>query len=253
MASKNLNTLPSIQNNISFQVCPMIRFIGIAVSILILWNGVGDFIYAYSPNLGGLNYLSPDVWNVIATANNRPHWMIMMAQTAGWFYPIYALTYFNWWVGMQRAGIWLSLIPNLLLAYAVLMIGGIQHAGFAFLSVLSQAKEVVGSSDPNFYSLANRYIVEHFIIGDLTAALALYIGTIWHGIAIISGRTSFPKWFIFFSPLGTLIITMILGIVFPAPISGIFMALFGTWFVLVPNIAGTIWVWKRACATPEKI
>ena len=128
-----------------------LRLIGVVVSILILWNGVCDYIYAYSPKLSGLEYLSPAAWEVISTAGNRPHWMIMMAQTAGWLYPVYALSYYHWWVGMRRAGFWLAAVPCIMLAYALLMIGGIQHAGFAFLSVLSQAKALVGSTDNTFY------------------------------------------------------------------------------------------------------
>ena len=72
------------------------------------------------------------------------------------------------------------------------MIGGIQHAGFAFLSVLAQAKALVGSTDNLFYETANRLIIDHFFMGDLTAELAFYIGTIWHGVGILSGRTLYP-------------------------------------------------------------
>jgi len=148
-----------------------LRLIGVVVSILILWNGVCDYIYAYSPALSGLEYFSPAAWDVIRTAGHHPHWMIMMAQTAGWLYPIYALSYYLWWIGMRPAGFWLATVPCVILAYALLMIGGIQHAGFAFLSVLAQAKALVGSTDNLFYETANRLIVDHFFMGDLTAEL----------------------------------------------------------------------------------
>jgi hypothetical protein len=99
--------------------------------------------------------------------------MIMMSQTAGWLYPIYALSYYHWWIDMRRAGFWLATVPCVMLAYALLMIGGIQHAGFAFLSVPAQAKALVGSTDNTFYEKANRLIVDHFFMGDLTAELAV--------------------------------------------------------------------------------
>jgi hypothetical protein len=222
-----------------------LRVIGVVVSILILWNGVCDFIYAYSSHLSGLEYFSPLVWNVISTAGNRPHWMVMMAQTAGWLYPFYALSYYLWWVGMRRAGFWLAAVPCGILAYALLMIGGIQHAGFAFLSVLAQAKAVVGCTDNTFYEMANRFVTDHFLMGDLTAMLALTIGPIWHAIGVLSGRTIFPRWFIFFSPFGVLTITMTLGAFLPAPFAGFPIALFGTWFMLIPCIASTVWLWNR--------
>jgi hypothetical protein len=158
------------------QLRTRLRLIGIGVSILILWNGVCDYIYGYDPKLSGLGYFSLAVVPAILTADGRPHWLLLVAQTAGWLYPLYALTYYPWWIGMRRAGFWLGRLPVLLLVYAVLMIGGIQHAGWAFLSVLEQAKAVAGSTDPKFFALANRYILEHFIVGDLTAAVALNVG-----------------------------------------------------------------------------
>lgn len=220
-------------------------FMGVAVSILVLWNGVCDYLFAYSSQLSGSDYCSSAVYKLILTANGRPHWMVMLAQTAGWLYPIYALTYYHWWIGMRRAGFWLAHAPLILLAYALLMIGGIQHAGFAFLSVLEQAKEVVGCTDNVFYSLANRYIIEHFVFGDLTAMIALSVGSIWQAIGILSGKTMYPRWFLIVSPLGVLTITMVFGSFLPAPYAGFVLALFGTWFMLVPNIASTIWLWKN--------
>lgn len=229
------------------RLCHRLRLIGISVSILLLWNGVCDFIYGYSPKLSGLEYFSPAVWDTIRTAGNRPHWMVMMAQTAGWLYPLYALSYYHWWVGMRRAGFWLAHVPCGLLAYAVLMIGGIQHAGWAFLSVLAQAKAVVGCTDEAFYAMAERFLLEHFVMGDLTAVLAFNVGAIWHAVGILSGRTMYPRWFVVLSPFGVLTITMVLGACLPAPFAGLVIALFGTWFMLVPCLASTMWLWHRAC------
>lgn len=223
-----------------------LRLIGVIISILILWNGVCDFIYAYSPTLSGLDYFSPAAWDLISTAGNRPHWMIMMAQTAGWLYPIYALSYYHWWIGMRRAGFWLAAVPCVILAYALLMIGGIQHAGFAFLSVLAQAKALVGSTDALFYETANRLIVDHFFMGDLTAELAFYIGSVWHGVGILSGRTLYPRWYIIASPLGVLVLTMAVGALLPAPFAGIAIGLYGTWFMFIPTVATTLWLWNRS-------
>lgn len=219
--------------------------LGVTVSILVLWNGVCDYIFAYSSQLSGSEYSSSAVYKLILSANGRPHWMVMLAQTAGWLYPIYALSYYHWWIGMRKAGVWLAHIPLLILAYAIIMIGGIQHAGFAFLSVLEQAKEVVGCTDEAFFSLANQYMIEHFIFGDLTAIIAFNIGTIWHAVGILSGRTMYPRWFIIVSPLGVLTITMVIGILLPAPFAGFVLALFGTWFMLIPTVASTIWLWKH--------
>jgi len=219
--------------------------IGVTVSILVLWNGVCDYLFAYSSQLSGSEYSSSAVFKLILSANGRPHWMVMLAQTAGWLYPIYALAYYHWWIGMRKAGFWLARVPLILLAYAILMIGGIQHAGFAFLSVLEQAKEVVGCTDEAFYSLANSYIIEHFIWGDLTAMIAFSVGSIWHAVGILSGRTMYPRWFLIVSPLGVLTITMVFGALLPAPFAGFVLALFGTWFMLIPTIASTIWLWKN--------
>lgn len=219
-----------------------LRLLGISISILLIWNGVCDLIYGYSATLSGSGYFSAAVWDVVRTAGNRPHWMVLIAQTAGWLYPLYALSYLLWWVGMRPAGFWLASVPCALLAYSLLMIGGIQHCGWAFLSVLAQAKAVVGSTDQVFYATAERFIVEHFLVGDLTAVLALYAGAIWHAVAILSGRTAFPRWMVVVSPFGVLTITMILGLILPAPYAGLVIAPFGTWFMLVPCVAATVWL-----------
>jgi hypothetical protein len=221
-----------------------LRFIGVSVSILILWNGVCDLIYGYSPSLSGMDYFSPAAWSVISTAGGRPHWMVMLAQSAGWLYPLYALSYYHWWAGMRRAGLWLAHVPCALLAYAVLMIGGIQHCGWAFLSVPAQAKAAVGSADPAFYDAVQRFIVDHFLMGDLTALTAFYAGSIWHAVGIVSGRTAYPRWFVVLSPLGILTLTAIVGLGLPAPIAGLVIAPFGTWFMLVPLVASTLWLWN---------
>jgi len=88
----------------------------------------------------------------------------------------------------------------------------------------------------------------HFLIGDLTAILAFIVGAIWHAVGILSGRTMYPRWFVVVSPFGVLAITMGLGACLPAPFAGLLIALFGTWFMLVPCLASTVWLWNRACA-----
>jgi hypothetical protein len=230
-----------------------VKLLGIGGSILIIWNGVCDLIYGYSATLSGTDYFSSSVITMVLTANGHPHWIMLIAQTAGWLYPLFALTYFHWWIGMRRATFWLGTFPILLLVYALMMIGGIQHAGFAFLSVLEQAKAVVGSTDPTFFALVNRYIIEHFFMGDLTAILALDAGAFLFAIGILSGKTIYPRWFVIVSPLGTLIITVMVGILLPAPYAGYVLAPFGTWFMLVPNVAGTIWLWNHMDAVPENL
>ncbi len=226
-----------------------LRLFGFILSGLILWNGVADLIYGYSPQLDGPAYFSPAVWEVVRTAGGRPDWMVMLAQTAGWLYPVYAGFLLPWWIGMRRAGFWLGQAPCLLLAYAVVMIGGIQHAGWAFLSVPARAAAVTGSGDPSFYAEAQRLIVEHFMVGDLTAGIALSVGVVWHAAAILSGRTLFPRWFVVFAPLGVLGCTVAIGLALPAPLAGLVLAPFGTWLLLVPLIAGTAWLLTRSDRT----
>ncbi len=245
--SKTKDEIRGITDNAAIHRQRQLRILGVTVSILLLWNGVCDFIYGFSPNLSGLDYynFTPAVWNTVRTAGNRPHWMVLIAQTAGWLYPFYALSYYHWWSGMRRAGFWLATVPCLLLAYAILMIGGIQHAGWAFLSVLAQAKAVVGCTDQAFYEMANRFLLEHFAMGDLTAVIAFNVGAIWHATGILSGRTIYPRWFVLLSPLGVLVISIALGVCLPAPFASFVIVLFGTWFMLIPCIASTVWLWNK--------
>ncbi len=223
----------------------LLKLLGIWGSVLILWNLFADLVYGYSAQMRGVDYFTAQVVPMVLSADGRPHWLIMLAQTAGWLYPIYALTYLPWWLGTRRAGFWFGTLPVLLLAYALLMIGGIQHAGFAFLSVLEQAKAMVGSTDPAFFDLAQRYILEHFMVGDLTAALALPAGATLLAVGIVSGKTVFPRWFVIVSPLGVLVLTILIGLPLPAPLAGLVLAPFGTWFMLIPNVAAVLWLWNH--------
>ena len=113
------------------------------------------------------------------------------------------------------------------------------------MSVLAQAKAVAGSTDAAFYATAQNFIVEHFFFGDLTALLAFYAGSIWHAVGVLSGRTAYPRWYVVVSPLGVLVITMIIGALLPAPLAGFVIAPFGTWFMLVPCLASTAWLWNK--------
>lgn len=219
-----------------------LRLLGFGISLLLLWNGVCDLVYGYSPALDGRAYLSPAVWETIRTAGGRPHWMVAIAQTAGWLYPVYALAFYLWWIGMRRAGPWLAHVPCTLLAYAVVMIGGIQHCGWAFLSVAAQAQATVGSGDPVFYAAVQRLTLEHFVVGDLTAALALGVGSLWHAVALLTGRTAYPRWLVVCTPAGVLAITLVVGVGLPAPLAGLVLAPFGTWLMLVPCLAATLWL-----------
>jgi len=222
-----------------------IHILGIILPVLLLWNGVSDLLYAYSPVMSGQDYFSSRLWDVISTAGGRTHGMIMLAQTAGWFYPLLALIYYIWWIGMSKAGFWMSAVPTGLLAYATLMMSGTVRTGLAYLSVLSQAKAAVGSSDPVFYEMVNHYIIQHFIRANLTVVAALIIGAVWHCVAILSGRTLFPRWFVFFSPLPAAAVVSGLGVMLPAPAAGFVLAPLSTWFMLIPTLASTLWLWKR--------
>lgn len=219
-----------------------LRTLGIVLSVLLLWNGVSDLIYAYSPAMSGPDYFSSRIISVIGTAGGRSHWAVMAAQTAGWFYPFYAIVYYLWWFGMRRAGFWLSAVPAGLLAYATLMMAGTVQTGTAYLSVLSQAKAVAGSTDPVFYATAGRFIVQQFVRANLTAFSALALGTLWHAVALLTGRTAFPRWFVLFSPLVVLAVTAAVGLLLPAPVAGFVLAPIPTWFMLFPTVAVTGWL-----------
>jgi len=56
----------------------------------------------------------------------------------------------------------------------------------------------------------------------------------------------YPRWFIALSPLGVLVLTMVLGALLPAPFAGFAIGLFGTWFMLIPTVATTVWLWNRS-------
>ena len=90
-------------------------------------------------------------------------------------------------------------------------------------------------------------------MGDLTAALALNVGAVLLAAGVLSGKTIYPRWFVAATPLGVLIVTVIVGVLLPAPYAGFALAPFGTWFMLVPNIACAVWLWKSIDAAPQSV
>ncbi len=56
-------------------------------------------------------------------------------------------------------------------------------------------------------------------------------------VGILSGRTLYPRWFIVLSRLGVLVLTIVVGILLPAPFAGFSIGLYGTWFMLIPTVA----------------
>jgi len=79
----------------------------------------------------------------------------------------------------------------------------------------------------------------------MTAVLAMAAGSGLFAVSILSGKTVYPRWFVLLSPPGVLVLTLAIGSVLPAPLAGLVIAPFGTWFMLVPNIAGALWLWRH--------
>ena len=107
--------------------------------ICCLWNLVGDLIYT-PLNASGKEILSDRLPTLLHQTENS-HALILFAQTAGWMYPLWGyLTASQLHIGLKKAGFWWSTAACIAMVYAFCVIGGAQHSGWAFLTVLWQSE-----------------------------------------------------------------------------------------------------------------
>lgn len=215
------------------------------------WNMLGDLVYS-DMTISGTELISLDLPDIV-NRNKNSHQLLLLAQTAGWMYPIWGvLTGWQLYLGLQPAGFYHSTLPCILFAYSFCVIGGAQHSGWAFLTVLWQspyAEDCVSGGSTvcqHFLDDVQARIWRHFVMGDLPALL-LFLSSLWILISVTMNRNKgilfSSPWFNLSNPLVTQM--WVFGVVYflPAPYAGMVGGPFGTWMVLTPNLACAWCLW----------
>ena len=189
--------------------------------------------------------------------NFNENWPLQLAQASGWMYPVWAfVTAYPLYVGLRGAGFWSSSAPCALLAYGLCVVGGALHSGFAFATILPQVlhtpkllkavKPMAGSSACDAYMhVAQAKVMESYIFGYTPGPQAVAAASFWIAYVVATRETKFPRWFILFTPLVTVAWVAVVGfLVIPDPWGKYFVGAFGTWIILVMNVATSCILWN---------
>lgn len=177
-------------------------------------------------------------------------WPVKLAQAGGWMYPIWAMvTIYPLYLGLEPSGE--ALLPCALLAYGLCVIGGNLHSAFAFATILPKilhSDYQNDDQDNDLYSAivsAQSEVMDCYVFGYTPGPLAVMIASGWIFYIVIVKETKFPKWFALCTPLVTLTWVCLIGfLLMPKPLGLYFVGSFGTWIILVMNMAASSVLWN---------
>lgn len=253
------------------QLCPSSSSPQLCLAVALLcgaWNLYGDvcFIDFYLAHMTfdgfGTVASTPRPGNLFDFSKSR--WPLQLAQAGGWMYPLWAyVTCYPLYVGLARAGWWCSTAPCALLAYGLCIVGGALHSGFAFTTVLPlvlhQRSPTDTSCADDFFFLAQKRVMESYVFGYTPGPLAVIAASVWIVVVVLTKETMFPRWFVLFTPLVTVMWVAAVGFLLTMSIEfesfGMYVVgSFGTWIILVMNVATCciLCSWKNKGYNPIK-
>ena len=142
-----------------------------------------------------------------------------------------------------------TFFPCSLLAYGLCIVGGNLHSGFAFTTILLRVVHKLqsdGTLSPNqadtYQTMqeSQKVIMDTYVFGYTLGPLAVMIASAWIAVIVVMKQTEFPRWFVLFTPLVTLLWVGVGYFI----IRFYFAGSFGTWIILVMNLAATFVLWN---------
>lgn len=194
-------------NNTNNKPISFLRAAGLIAVFATIAVAVGDFLSLYSPD--GID------------ATGYTH-LLEISETrlrAGYFLGILSLPFFIlgfWQVyqGLKPAGKWRSL-PVLLINIFVIVIGTVTHGQTALLALVVQAQDKIsGEAQAVLAEMFDQFTFYYNPILLVLRVLTL-ITTVWFIVAVLSKRTLYPQWMVFFSPWVLLIVLMVPSFISP--------------------------------------
>jgi hypothetical protein len=247
---------------------------GLVALLCSAWNLFGDLCYM-DFYLAHMTFEGFGTIDSVSRPGNlfnfNEDWPLQLAQASGWMYPVWAFaTTYPLYVGLSGAGWRCSSAPCALLAYGLCVVGGALHSGFGFATILPQVvhtpqllqatkwEPMTGSSTCAAFALqvaqakvmqvmqvAQAKVMESYIFGYTPGPQAVLVASFWIAYVVATKETKFPRWFILFTPLVTLAWVAAVGfLVIPDPWGKYFVGSFGTWIILVMNVATSCILWN---------
>ncbi len=214
-----------------------LRAAGIAGVLLSTGIGFSDVIL-----LVGARPVARPTFDAMTTV---PSWRLILGGTVGAaLLPLMALTMWHVYRGLAPASPWLAIPPPTLLAY-FLCTGSALHFAFPFVGLVlhERDRKSVGESDIA-KRLYGRFRAAFTPLACVSGA-AFVGGSLWLAAAILSGTTSYPRWFVIMNPLLIASVALCTRGVLPNRTASVLTAAF-VHVGFVPFMAGsTIVLWNR--------
>lgn len=226
-----------------------------------IWNIFGDiyfmdFSIAYKVSFDG-TFGAIDEMKSGNLFDFNQKWPLLLSQAGGWMYPVWAMvTIYPLYLGLEPSGFRCSVLPCVLLAYGICIVGGNLHSGFAFATILPQViyNQSIQSDDDDvlneLYSTitsAQTEVMNCYVFGYTPGPLAVFVASGWIMYVVLAKQTKFPRWFALCTPPVTLVWVLLVALLlFPLHSQlGFYVAgTFGTWIILVMNAAASWVLWN---------
>jgi len=179
-----------------------IRIAGIIAVIASATNGIGDIFYQAVSN-GIYDKNMEFMWRVPENYQRFGAYIGLFAIALSW------AGYWHVYMGIRKAGRWLSLPPFLIAMYTI-PIGCAFHFGLYYPALVGH--QITGSSGDVAQVLTQLHNVMYN--ANMTISLVFQLGvavfSLWLMVIIIMGKTHYPRWFGIMNPLFLTIVYILL-------------------------------------------
>jgi hypothetical protein len=189
----------------------LLGLIGLVGSALLL---AADVVLVYSP-------IPAARFDVFAAAVGKSQARLVYGSLLGVFaIPLVLASFGHIFLALRPGGTWLA-IPPVILGIFAYVIGAAFHAAIPFyMAAIQQVKASDASASPLLVAMARVFV-------PLQKALAFFVvsSSVWLLVALLSGKTLYPKWIAALSPAVLVILfrvvmrissPAVVGILFPA-------------------------------------
>ncbi len=156
--------------------------------------------------------------------------------------PFWLLGFLPLYVALAPAGRWLSIPPVFFLGWLFSLFPG-YHGSYALYAAGFHAqRDAPAALSETVTTLAERMHAYHDSLIMVIGVLSV-VGSVWLLVAIMSGRTLFPRWMVVLTPL-IVPLTQPLIEMLPAPFGGFIRPAWGTTLFTLLFLAATLITWN---------
>lgn len=127
--------------------------------------------------------------------------------------PFYLIATWHLYEGLKPGGAWVT-VPVIGLSLYSLMMASLYHGSIGLpAAIYQQAAGASGEAQAALLALADTANVFYGPFGNIVYG-TMFLGSAWMMVAILTGRTAYPRWFAFINPL--IVEIVIMGLYFAA-------------------------------------